>query len=143
MANPKKLSKEQIEHIKHKAGIYRYDTYSEQQLREAVEMETDFSPISWGVVCNYVFYWCNKFSNDFKREVRENYIKELVETKQMTKEEATNKVNEMIAEDIIEFILKGLYYGKSQQERFKMLQQIKKGKFFEFIKVEELIPFSE
>ena len=58
MSNPKKLSKEQVERIKHKARIYRHDTYSEQQLREAVEMETDFSPISWGEICDYVFFWC-------------------------------------------------------------------------------------
>lgn len=133
------LSKKQINKISKVTNcIDSNEQYTEDQLREAVGLETDIEPITWEDVCDYVFRWFNKFSLEFKREARENYINELIKDKQLSKKEATEEVDQSIAEKIIMFILDGLRDFDTLEERYKILQQIKEGKFYEFINVNHL-----
>lgn len=134
------LSKRQINKISKVTNcIDSNEQYTEDQLREAVGLETDYEPITWENVCDYVFYWFNRFSLEFKREVRENYINELIKDKHLSKKEATEEVDQSIAEKIIMFILNGLRDFDTLEERYRILQQIKEGKFYEFINVNHLL----
>lgn len=135
------LSKKQIKRISKDVNYLDInEQYTEDQLREAVGLETSFNPITWKGVCTYVFSWFNKFSLEFKREVRENYINEVIESQHLSKKEATEQVDKYIAEQIILLISwrLGRRYD-SPEEGYKMLQQIKEGKFYEFINVNHLL----
>ena len=139
MANPKKLSKKQIEYLQGDGHLWWHEEFTEQQLREAVEMETDKEPLSWEEVSDYVFHWYNRFSLEFKREARANYIKELMNKEHIGEKEATQKVDEDIADALAFAIYESLGLSQDVNDMYKMLQQIKEGKFYEFINIEHML----
>lgn len=137
------LNKQQLKHLK-RLGTLNFDTdYSEQDLRELVGLETnDKHHILWIDVVEYTFYWFNRFNNDFKREAREQAIQEYVSKHFVRKEQATKEINVLIADSIVQFILNNLHNSDTYEDRYKLLQQIKEGKFYEFINVDEILPFN-
>lgn len=139
MANPTKLNKRQINYLENDGHLWWHDEYTEQQLREAVEMKTYKGPLAWEEVCNYVFHFYNKFSLEFKREARTNYIKELINKEHLEEKEATKKADEYIADTISTTIYEALGLSQDEDKEFKMLQQIKEGKFYEFINIEHML----
>ena len=137
MTNPAKLNKRQIDYLKDDGHLWWRDEYTEQQLREAANMETSKEPIAWEEVCDYVFHWYNKFSLEFKREARTNYIKEVMNKEHPEEKEATKKVDEDIADTIATTLCFAL--GENSVDNCKILQQIKEGKFYEFINIEHML----
>ena len=137
MADPNKLSKRQLNYLEKDGHLWWRDEYTEQQLREAVEMQTQEDPVSWEEVCDYIFHWFNKFTVEFKREARQNFIKEVMDNEHLGEKEATRKVDEAIADTIANTICISL--ANYSTENFITLQQIKEGKFYEFINIDHLL----
>ena len=134
------LTKEQIKKLKSDVSFPVREEFSEEELREAVGITKTVKglgefTIGWSEVCNYIFYWFNKFSVDFKREAREKFIEETMRLEKMDREEATKEVNDCIACWIMSFIFSGLN-SSSRKENYLTLQQIKEGKFYEFINID-------
>ena len=135
------LTKKQIKSIKtFNAFDPSTSEFTESMLREALGMDTrNGDKITWGKICHYVFWWFNLFSKEFKREVRENYIKERVEERHESLKEATDLVNYDIADSIVFYIINRLYYIQTDRPHWEVLKEIKEGEFNEFIDVEELL----
>lgn len=138
------LTKEQIDEMKRYGGISTCEDFSEQDLREAVGIEDDekTAKIMWIDVTEYVFYWFNRFSAEFKHEARNHAIDEFRALKHINREKAIKKVNELIADALVNFIANSINYSPRDEDHYKLLQLIKQGKLNEFIDVDELIPFS-
>ena len=138
------LTNKEIKDVK-KLEALNFDVdYSEQDLRELVGLETNDKnrKIDWFDVVGYVFCWFNKFSTEFKREARENSIKEYAVNNHVSEQEARKFVDEDIADAMITFLVRSFHFTDTLEERYKVLQQIKEGQFKEFINVDDLLPFS-
>jgi polyhydroxyalkanoate synthesis regulator phasin len=138
------LTKKQIKKIE-EYGFPPQDKYTEQQIREGIGLKTHFYEVGWDDAAYYVFVHFNKFSTEFKREVRENYIQELIKEGQMSIEEATENVDEWIANAILSHLK--MHFDKDyrpaldmfSKDDFVFLQQLKDGNLFDFINVKHLI----
>ena len=138
------LTKKQLKDIK-ECGFFPQDKYTEQQIREGIGLETTSYKVGWRNALYYVFVNFNKFSTEFKREVRENCIQEMIDTKHKSIEEATEDTDEWIANAILAY-LKAHFDEKYvplldrfSKDDFVFLQQLKEGKPLDFINVKHLI----
>lgn len=138
------LSKSQLRSLR-LLGYFDEDLdYSEEQVREAVGMNADEGEIiHWEDAAAYVFYKFDKYSTEFKREVRASYIKEMVENKHMTKEEATKKADGNIAFNLFNYMRQMIisFFSSANfdsKDSYKLLEQIKQGDFNEFINLDSM-----
>ena len=136
------LTKKQIQELKEHDSFFVGLHFNEQQIREAIEMEVEVvkgEKINWNDAARYVFLSFESFSTEFKHEIRNNMIKEIIKKEKINKKDATERVDEFIADYICHYIRSELMESDNYKRQYKLLQRIKDGQFNEFINIQSLI----
>lgn len=130
------LTKQQKRSLKLLGYFIEDENYSEEQVREAIGMKADEGKtICWEDATLFVFYYFDKFSAEFKREVRENYVQELMKEQHICKEDAERRVDATIAIHVFYYIKEFVNSKPSSEQVFEFLHRIKEGYFNEFINI--------
>lgn len=133
------LTKQQKRSLKLLGYFIEDENYSEDQVREAIGMKADEGKtICWEDATLFVFYYFDKFSAEFKREVKENYVQELMKEQHICREDAIRRVDATIAIHVFYYIKEFVSSNHSSNEVFEFLHKIKEGYFNEFININDV-----
>lgn len=122
-----------------RVGIQVDDVYEEDQLRSIAELKIKHGEVTWFDILRLVFYNFTEYSVDFKREVRQNAIKEATEHKLGDQTKAIQKIDEEIAECIVINLSCHFAGEETYNETYRYLYELKRNNLFEFINVKHLL----